>query len=147
MDNVHIATLLSRILVLWPHLEDLMVGVFDRLVGTKPENYENGSLLFYAIVNQKTRIDLMRRLLQRGRSNRNRSSTYDDIIDEFQRLNDLRNRYIHGRWWTHQDGDTYLQVDNSEQPTHVGYRKVTVKELEDFCARCGSLSTTLCFKP
>ncbi|MEK7874875.1 MAG: hypothetical protein AAB325_01645, partial [Pseudomonadota bacterium] len=108
------------------------------------QNYENGRLIFTAIVNQKIRIDVMRTLLHRSRVNRQMDRIFDEIIDEFQRLNDLRNNYVHGRWWTHENGDTYLQIDNSELPTHVVYRKVTKSELEDYSQRLALFGGKVC---
>ena len=133
-------------MVAWPHTEDLMIKVFERLIGVDVHNHENGRLIFTAIVNQKIRIDLMRTLLHRSRVNRDMDQIFDTVIDEYQRLNDLRNKYIHGRWWTHENGDTYLQVDNSEQLTHVVYRKVTTKELEDYCQRLALFGGEVCLQ-
>ena len=146
IENAEIAALLAKIVVAWPHIEDLMIKVFERLIGVDVHNHENGRLIFTAIVNQKIRIDLMRTLLHRSRVNRDMDQIFDTVIDEYQRLNDLRNKYIHGRWWTHENGDTYLQVDNSEQLTHVVYRKVTTKELEDYCQRLALFGGKVCLQ-
>jgi hypothetical protein len=85
----------------------------------------------------------MRTLLQRSRTNKGKGAEFDQILDEFEKVNSLRNAYIHGRWWTHESGDTYLQSDNSLPSTHARYRKVTTKELEAFHTRLGTLAARI----
>jgi hypothetical protein len=135
ISDPEIATLLGRIYVAWPHFEDQMITVFRKLLGLKDSDLDTARLLFTSLVNQKIRIDLMRQLLERSWHNRDKGQTFDHVIDEFKKLNDLRNKYVHGRWWTHEDGHTFLQVDNSVLHSHVEYQRVTKRELESFLAR------------
>ena len=138
--------LLGRIYVAWPHFEDEMISVFHALLGVKEGSFlDTARLLFTAVVNQKIRIDLMRNLLERSWHNRSKGAEYDAIIDEFKQLNDLRNKYVHGRWWTHENGDTYIQLDNSVFLPHAEYRKVTKKELQTFMNRLYALWDKLLF--
>jgi hypothetical protein len=139
MDNKEIATLFGQLCVAWPHFEDQMISVFRSLLGVQRGDSETARLLFTSIVNQKVRIDLMRVLLERGRQNKDRGMDYDFILSEFKQLNDLRNKYVHGRWWTHENGDTYLQSDNSVPSFQIRYRKVTARELEAFMQRLNGL--------
>lgn len=139
IKDPEIAELLGRICVAWPHFEDEMISVFQDLLGVQHGDHDTARLLFTAVVNQKIRIDLMCELLERSRHNRDKSEKYDFIIEEFKKLNELRNKYVHGRWWTHESGNTYLQSDNSVLFTHVEYRKVTKKELQSFLDRLNVL--------
>lgn len=116
-----------------------MVGIFNRLLGLPTGDYDTARLIFHALVNQKIRIDVMRNLLERSLHNRAKSDEYDAIIKEFKKLNDLRNGYVHGLWWTHENGDTHLQSDNSVFSSHAQYRKVTSKELQAFIDRLNTL--------
>jgi hypothetical protein len=134
-----IASLLGQILVAWPHFENAMVSVFERLLGVQRGNFDAARLVFYALVAPKTRIDVMRKLLQEGHLNAKKGNEYDEVIDEFEKLNGLRNKYVHGRWWTHETGDTHLQLDNSAFFTQVQYRKVSKHELEEFLSRLSAL--------
>ena len=139
VEDQDIAGLLTQIIVGWPHFEDQMVSVFKRLLGLPPANFDGARLVFYSLVNQKIRIDVMRRLLERGWHNRDHSEEYDAIINEFAKLNELRNKYVHGLWWTHDNGDVHLQIDSSAFFSHAEYRKVTSKELQGFIARLNAL--------
>lgn len=112
-----------------------MITVFRKLLGLKDSDLNTARLLFTSLVNQKIRIDLMRQLLERSWHNRDKGQAFDQVIDEFKKLNDLRNKYVHGRWWTHEDGHTFLQVDNSVLHSHVEYHRVTKRELESFLTR------------
>jgi hypothetical protein len=134
-----IVVLLGQILVAWSHFEDQMVSVFQKLLGVQHGNLDTARLTFYSLVNQQIRIKVMRELLQKARHNMGIGGEYDEIIDEFAKLNTLRNKYVHGLWWTHSNGDTHLQLDNSVFFTHVEYRKVTEKELEGFLIRLNTL--------
>ena len=120
-----------------------MIMVFDRLLGLAPSNIETARLLFTTVVNQKIRIDLMRELLERSRHNRGKGPEFDRVLDEFKKLNSLRNEYVHGRWWTHESGETYLQSDNSVLSSHARYRKVNKRELHAFLVRLSALSAKI----
>ena len=146
VDNKEIAALLAQLCVAWPHFEDQMISVFRDLLGSQRGDSETARLVFTSLVNQKIRIDLMRALLERSRLNKDKGVVYDEVLDEFKKLNDLRNRYVHGRWWTHENGDTFLQSDNSVPFTHVKYRKVTAKELQLFLSRLKTLWGRVLFK-
>jgi hypothetical protein len=145
IEDPGIAGLLARICVAWPHFEEEMISVFQDLLGVQAGDFDTARLIFTALVNQRIRIDVMRELLERSRHNRDKGEKFDIVIDEYKKLNDLRNRYVHGRWWTHESGDTYLQSDNSVHFPYVEYRKVTKKELQFFLDRLNALRGKLLF--
>ena len=146
IGDPEIAGLLGRICVAWPHLENEMISVFGELLGVARDDSWTPRLAFTAIINQKTRIDVMRELLERSPHNTGKSDEYDFFIDEFKKLNDLRNKYVHGRWWTHDSGDIYLQSDNSESFAQAEYRKVTVKELWTYLRATADVVATTSFE-
>jgi hypothetical protein len=139
IENKEIAALLVQLCVAWSHFEDQMISVFHDLLGNPQGDIETARLILTSLVNQKIRIDLMQALLEYSRLNRDKGEVYDEILDEFRKLNNLRNRYVHGLWWTHENGDTFLQSDNSVPLTHVKYQKVTVKDLQSFLTRLNAL--------
>ncbi len=145
LEDKEIALLLANICVAWPHLEDEMISVLRKLLGVQNGDLNTARLIFTSLVNQKVRIDVMRDLLEGSWHNRDKSEVYDEILNEFKKLNDLRNKYVHGRWWTHESGDTYLQSDNSACITHVEIRKVTKKEMQLYFDRINALWQKILF--
>ncbi|HWQ94617.1 MAG TPA: hypothetical protein VN418_03840 [Gammaproteobacteria bacterium] len=145
LEDADLAMLLGQVLVAWAHFEDQMISFFEKLLGVQHGNLDTARLIFYALVAQKIRIEVMRKLLQKARHNKSKGKRYDEILDEFEKLNTMRNKYVHGLWWTHENGDTHLQLDNSAFFTHVEYRKVTKKELEGFLSRLNTLWAKVLF--
>ena len=132
-DEIIIARL-GTICYLWTHVEEQMIGFFNDLIGTE-NSMETARQIFRAIINQKTRIDVMRTLLTHGRHNKNKDQNYDHILDEFDKTNRMRNNYIHGLWWSHEDGHTYLQSPSVDEMGERQARRVTVKELDNYIKR------------
>ncbi len=139
IEDKEISLLLANIYVAWPHLEDEMISVLDKLLGVERGDLNTARLIFTSLVNQKVRIDVMRDLLEGSWHNRDKDEIYDEILNEFKKLNELRNKYVHGKWWTHENGDTYLQSDNSLSFRYAQPRKVTKKELQLFFERINAL--------
>ena len=46
---------------------------------------------------------------------------------EFSKVTALRNRYVHGPWFTHQDGNTYLRLLSVDHRHFSNTRRVTTK--------------------
>ncbi len=145
IEDKEIELLLANVCVVWPHLEDAMISVLRKLLGVQSADLNTARLIFTSLVNQKVRIDVMRKLLEGSWHNRDKGEVYDEILNEFKKLNGLRNKYVHGRWWTHESGDTYLQSDNSTYFTHVELHKVTKKEMQLFLKRINGLHGKLLF--
>ena len=116
-----------------------MISVFQQLLGVAKHDLDSARLVFTALVNQKIRIQVMRELLERSHRNKGLSTDYDAVLNEFETLNNTRNRYVHGLWWTHENGEVHLQVDNSVFFTQVEYRRVTLAELQGFWEKLDSL--------
>ena len=124
----------------WPFVEDAMVAVLRSLLGGPPE--EIASSVFHALIAQNTRLPVMRSLLEDTRANRDRPEVYDDILNEFKRLNSRRNDYVHHYWYTHKEtGSVYLcpSKRGSNKALHAG-RIVTADELKQFVDACVSLN-------
>ena len=139
LEDPEISALLLKTLVNWPHLEDQMISVFQDLLGIPKSDLDSARLLFTALVNQKIRIHVMRELLERSRRNRSVSGDYDAVLKEFEALNGIRNKYVHGLWWTHENGETHLQLDNSAFFAHAEYHLVTLGEVQTFWERLDAL--------
>lgn len=121
---------------IWTHIEEAMIDFFSFLLGgtggaARP--------VLRSIVNQEARIKVMRGVLENTWDTVNHSEACDDLLDEFRKVTTLRNRYVHGLWFTHQDGKVYLRSPSVDHFDFSDTRRVTTKELDNFIARLYSL--------
>lgn len=122
----------------FPQLEETMSKVFAVLMGTEDE--VAAGYIFRAIVAQQGRIKMMDRLLA-SPINADLDDFYDQALTEFEKLNKLRNQYLHGLWRTRDTGEVLLSVPTGEPLAafRTG-RKVSSKELDDVIERMGKLN-------
>jgi hypothetical protein len=78
-------------------------------------------------------------LLQRTQLNRNKDTYYDEILDEFDKLNGKRNAYSHGLWYTHESGSVYISEQSIGDHHWLEARPVKLEEIEDTLTRMGNL--------
>lgn len=116
-----------------------MTRVLRELIGAP--QLEVASEMFHALLAQNTRLPVMRALLQNTTANAGKSADYDAILDEFKRLNDQRNQFIHGYWYTHAETDhVYLCKSNQDAASALaGGKRVTAADLVEFQKSCGTL--------
>lgn len=127
----------SAVVTRFVHLEEVMPEVLGVLLGYNqagPSGY-----LLRAIVNAKTRADLMEQLLQRAPNNAKLGTGYDEILVEFRALSKLRNDWVHGSWQTHETGDCYMSLKEPNGHTHAGARLVDPADLEAVAERITQL--------
>src|ERR1041385_6040092 len=98
--NMGLAAVIGNIITFWPHLEEHAVGLFGELVGIEDEASAN--LVFRTIINQNTRLDIMRAMLERSPQHKEKTLELDRMIADFSSLNGTRNAYAHGLWYTHE---------------------------------------------
>lgn len=108
------AAALGQIASMWPHVEELMIHVFHDLL--KIQDRILSGQIFRSIVNAHLRITMMRTALEESPSNQARPEFYDEVIDEFSKLNAARNTYLHGLWFTFDDGKYFCLRDWMNQP-------------------------------
>lgn len=131
----------GQLATLWPQVEELMAFIFTALLGITDRGV--GRITFRTIVNQKIRIDLMRAALKKAPAHKNTSPDLDDLIDEFTAINGLRNRYVHGLWYTlEEDQRVYLEEETSAY-AFLDAREVKIDELDAVLLRMGELSRRL----
>lgn len=92
------AQLVGEIVAAWVHLEEGIIDFLALLLGQSNRNAADP--IFRSIMAPRVRIDMMRRLLQASPINKDRGPEYDEILDEYEALNRLRNDYVHGHWFT-----------------------------------------------
>ncbi len=128
--------------VLWTHLEEAMIKVFSDLLSHNPIN--PARQIFRGISNNSTRIKVMKAMLQHSPQNVQKSSVYDELIAEFETLNELRNDYVHGLWHTNaNEKKFFLSQPTKEEFTFAPAREVARKEIGEFLGRMIALDTKI----
>lgn len=126
----------------WPHLEEVMIDLFGELLTGDPDRpadpLYSGRQIFRTIINASTRINVMRTLLEKTPVNSNKPALFDEILDEYNRLNTVRNDYVHGLWWT-TEGRVMLAKPTTEYSWHSEPREVSANELALFLAEMRAL--------
>lgn len=142
-----IHTRLAKICVGWPHIEEAMISVLSKLLSETAsiESHELARPIFRAIIAPAARISVMRTLLQHARVNRNKGEDYDRVLKAFSDASLTRNRYIHGLWWTHQDGGTFLQATSVDGMAWLQAERVTIAELDNYIQELGELHRLIHF--
>ena len=118
------------------HLEDQMATVLAVLLGAVDAN--PARYVMRTIRSPTGRIDVLRALLEECQNNANRDQFYDDVIAEFASINKQRNGFVHGQWWTHCDGRTFL-VEFMDDLRLMNSREVSTTELDAVTERIGAL--------
>lgn len=136
--------LLGDLASYWPHVEDAMVGFFDELLGANEAIPSRQ--LYKSIVNTQIRILIMRTLLERAALNKTKSDKYDAILDEFASLNKQRNTYLHGLWYTYEDGRTFFSELSIDEDYFLDQREVKDKEIGAVIDRMRWLQATVKMK-
>jgi hypothetical protein len=137
ITNAEIGATFGRMASLWPHIEDAMIDVLTELLGGNAELPSRQ--IFRSIVAVQARIKVMRSLLQRTELNERKDQIYDEVINEFAALNDLRNTFLHGLWYTHQSGRVFFVEESIDDLSVFHAREVTVQEVETIIGRMTAL--------
>lgn len=137
MWNPEFAAEYGKLVAYWPHIEDRLQDVMGELIGSFMETPTRQ--VFRAIASQDARIKVMRSLLQNSKRNKNKGEAYDDIIDDFEKLNRKRNKFVHGLWWTHDSGRMYLQPASTEEFSFLSQREVKIEEIKEIVAEMSEL--------
>jgi hypothetical protein len=134
----------GEIIATWPHVEQMMVDVLDMLIFSSHDyrrtaGHMPGQQIFRSISANGVRIKLLRNLLTRFPGNVKKDALFDQVIHDFQTLVNQRNDYVHGLWWTFEDGRVFLQTENIEEYAWGIQREVTLQEFSDFLATAAGI--------
>jgi hypothetical protein len=134
IKDQEILSRLGTICYVWPQVEEGMISFFAKIIPGGPlvDTTEMAKQIFRALFSNRNRIDVMRTLLQHSRHNRNKDPKYDDVLERFGKASSGRNKYVHGLWWTHESGKTFLQQPTVDEMGHRQAKEVTVKEPDDY---------------
>jgi hypothetical protein len=137
ITNAEIGATFGRMASLWSHIEDAMIDVLTELLGGNADLPSRQ--IFRSIVSSQARIKVMRSLLQRVELNDTKDTIYDEVINEFAALNDLRNTFLHGLWYTHESGRVYFVEESIDDLSVFHAREVTAQEIEALIHRMTAL--------
>lgn len=117
------------------HLEEKMADILSVLLGTT--DVEMSGYVLRAIKSPRGRVDLLKNLLELAPANKNRPESFDDAISEFWNLNLARNDYIHGEWWSHAEGRTFISIFDPHGLGFFTAREIKKEELQAVRERIG----------
>ena len=122
-----LAQIIGRIVGQWTHAEEAMSMLLAAIAGISESAGRNA---FRSILNQHARITVMRNLLEKSHEAVSLGPEYDAFLDEFEKLNGLRNQYLHSVWLTDdRTGKVYLIEAETTHFAHLDPRRITAKEL------------------
>lgn len=110
------AIVFAALVTEFTYVERAMEHVFCRLLGTDNQTVSH---LCRKIMSASALVQMMRTLLHNSRHNASKSPVYDEIINEFEEVSQLRNQYVHGLWECGDDGEIYV-VRPREDPYALG---------------------------
>jgi len=126
LSNPKHAVLLAKIVTEFEHLEDHMARFMAELSGA---DHRVCSYILRAIKSPRARTEVMESLLQQAPRNMALGEAYDQVIAEFWGTNKLRNKYVHGRWWTSAKGNLVLFAETD--PHSFEFAKAAPIKLEE----------------
>ena len=121
---------IGAIIVQWSHTEESMMMLFQELLGFHRGMGVPAREIFFSITSAQQKIRILRKMLERSIYNANKDPEFDEVINEYENLNDIRNDYVHGLWVTHESGKVYLGVSSRSDFEFFVRREVELQELE-----------------
>jgi hypothetical protein len=122
---------------LWPHIEDRMIAVLAELLGG--DHRLPSRQIYRSIISPQARIKVLRSLLERTEMNQRKDGIYDEILNEFASLNNLRNTYLHGLWHTHESGRVFFIEASLDETSLFEHREVQIDEMVSAIQKMTSL--------
>lgn len=142
INNDKMCQYVGYVITFWPQLEERMVAFFADLAGVESE--QDARIIFRSIINQKTRISIMRALLEKSPNHKARSEWFDSLIDEYASLNRIRNIYAHGLWYTRvSDSSVFIEEDAETHLPFLQKREVRADDIISILLRFNKFSGEL----
>jgi uncharacterized protein YpbB len=117
-----------------------MIQVLQDLLGSKRAPARQ---IYHSVISNKARQSLMLACLQRSAINIHKTDLYEEIISQFHNLNAQRNSFLHGLWYTHENGGAFLSESAVNDFHYIDAREVKVEELENMNKAMGVLSQAI----
>jgi hypothetical protein len=138
--NEKFALLFAQNISIWVHVEDLMIGVLQDLLGGKRTPARQ---IFHSVISNKVRTELLRVCLQRSKINAKKTDIYEMMILQFSKLNSKRNTFLHGLWYTHESGRVFLSESAVDDFHYFNSREVKIEEFEEMDKEMRILSNVI----
>jgi hypothetical protein len=137
LNAIAFSTALGQLLPYWTHLEEKMIEIMRQLLGGTQSL--PARQIFRAIGNNHGRIKVLRALLEKAQINVDKDTRFDEIIKEFSALNEKRNEYVHGLWYTHESGRVFIAEPTPDETAFFDKREIKIEELEETIERMSKL--------
>jgi hypothetical protein len=139
--NEENAALLGRIAGSMPQVEDLMADLTARLLG---DPAMPGRAVFRGLAGDTERVKVLRTLLEQAPANIAKGADFDTAISGYAGARRRWRAYLHGLWYTHENGRTFLAAPGgSDAATFLVAREVRTAELQAELARLTELGAAL----
>jgi hypothetical protein len=144
IEDLKVATALGDAMAYWPWVEEFMIRVMHDLTHgsfarSEPER-ERSRIIFRAMRSQKIRITVLKRL--NGLADNSRD--YKGLIEEFEDLERIRNKYSHNLWLSAGRDQTdpriqYLSVSEVAYPRPGMANPIHARDVKAFREGCRKL--------
>lgn len=135
------AALLGRIAGSMPQVEDLMADLTARLLG---DPAMPGRAVFRGLASDGERVRVLRALLEDTPGNIAKGADFDAAIAGYAAARRRWRTYVHGLWYTHENGRTFLAAPGrADAATFLVAREVRTAELTAELARLTELGAAL----
>ncbi|HEV7635319.1 MAG TPA: hypothetical protein VGO54_07790 [Bradyrhizobium sp.] len=149
IHNVPMLMKFGLIASTWPQVEEEMIELLNFLIfvdydtrheiSKKTRGHMPGRQIFRSISANGVRAKVMHNLLKQFVGNIDKDPMYDFVISEFQTLVNLRNDYLHGLWWTYQDGRVFIQTENIHEMSFNSMGEVLENDFTSFLERSSKI--------
>ena len=133
---------LGQLVAAWANIEQELCMLMCFLLRCAPWH---GTTAFYAIVNNKARIDVMRNLGTHMIGQTQFQGQLNDLLNRVSKLADNRNSYVHKIWSVSRDGNDVYLTENIGFPAKAQARKVHAAEMREITAKIMQLTKDLRF--
>lgn len=131
-----VAAYIGLVVTDYAHLENRMISVFRVILGI--ESGEAATLAYLAITSPAVRWKITRGVLERDHAHTETPTVYDDLIDEFEKITKIRNKYVHGLW--QMDSGNHAWLTRMQEPLDIiSPRKVAKSEFNALLDRMEAL--------
>jgi hypothetical protein len=138
------AQVLGEIVAYWSEIEEAMILVLAILLGNANIHQSPARQVFRSLTSEQVRLKVMRSLLHEAPINQDKDEIFDEIIDEFEALNKLRNNYVHGLWATHRSGRVFIaEATTDNDVPFLRQKPISIKQLENTLKRMRDLITKI----
>lgn len=134
------AALLGKIAGSMPQVEELMIDLTALLLGDPAMPARS---IFRGIAGDEARVKVLRALLERAETNTRRGPKFDAAIAGYAAARRRWRAYVHGLWYTHANGRTFLAAPTGDAASFLVAREVKTAELEAELDRLEELTGTL----